>query len=118
MFASRRSAAVILMAALMPSIGVQCVAGQYTPAAQMACCTGAKHDCDGSAAVADCCQTDRAQQAQPFKKADPVLPPLVAIASHVPALIRPAPTSVRADDRVPLTAVSPPKYVLLASFLI
>lgn len=117
----RRSIGVALMMALVLSIGVQCVVGQEMTTAQMACCVGTDHDCGSAAADAECCQSERAEHSQLFSKVqiEQLVPPLALITSAVPALTRPAETHVAFHiNTTELKGTSPPKYVLLAAFLI
>lgn len=115
----RRSAAFGLMAALMLSIGAQCLVGQDMTMAQMACCAGTKHDCGGAAVAQDCCQSERAEQVQLVKQSLQVAPPVAVLSHATVALVRPRDTrSVFEIDTTPLQRSSPPKYVLLATFLI
>lgn len=117
----RRSIGVALMMALVLSIGVQCVVGQEMTTAQMACCVGTDHDCGSAAAAEDCCQSERAGQEQLLNKVQiqQLVPPLAFVTSAVPALTRPAETHVAFHvNTTELKGASPPKYVLLAAFLI
>ena len=115
----RRSAALGLMAALMLSIGAQCLVGQEMTTAQMACCVGTEHDCGDAAVAQECCESERAEQAQLVNQFLQVAPP-VAVLSHATfALVRPPDTRSAFElETTPLKGSSPPKYLLLATFLI
>ncbi|MBI4263811.1 MAG: hypothetical protein HY657_05525 [Acidobacteria bacterium] len=116
----RRSTGVPLMMALVLSLGAQCLVGQDMTTAQMACCAATDHDCGAAAATEDCCQSERAEQDQLLTQAQHLVPPVALIASTIPALVPPLNTYASAFDvnTTELRAASPPKYVLLASFLI
>jgi hypothetical protein len=116
---ARRSASLVLMMALMLSLGAQCLVGQAMTTAQMACCAGTDHDCDGMGARQDCCPSERAEQAQLVKQTLQVMPPVAVLTSAMAALVRPPQTHSAFDLRTtPLKGSSPPKYILLATFLI
>ena len=117
----RRSTGVALMMALVLSLGAQCLVGQDMTTAQMAwCCATTDHDCQGAAAAEECCQSERAEQDQLLQQSRQLVPPLAVVTSTLPALVPPLDTyvSVFDVDTTELKAASPPKYVLLASFLI
>ena len=117
----RRSAALALVAALMVSIGAQCLVGhEMMTTAQMLCCAGTDHDCGGAAVAQDCCQSEQAEQDQLVSHIQqlvsrPALAP-ISIAAFVPPLDTYSPGFNQGTTE--LHAASPPKYVLLASFLI
>ncbi len=108
------------MMALVLSLGAQCVVGQEMGTAQMACCVATDHDCQGAAASEDCCQSERAEQEQLVKQIQQLVPPLAVATSTIPALVRLPDMHVGfyVVSTTELKAASPPKYVLLASFLI
>ena len=115
----RRSAALGLMAALMLSIGAQCLVGQDMTTAQMACCAGTEHDCGHAAVAQECCESERAEQERVVKQIHQPAPPLAIVTSAILPLIRLSDTySAVVVDTTTLKATSPPKYVILASFLI
>lgn len=115
----RRSAALGLMAALMLSIGAQCLVGQEMTTAQMVCCAGTEHDCGDAAVAQECCESERAEQAQLVTESLQVAPPVAVLSHAIVALVRPPDTrSALAIETTPLQASSPPKYLLLATFLI
>lgn len=117
----RRSIGVALMMALVMSIGAQCVIGGEMTTAQMACCVGTDHDCGTAAAAPDCCQSEVAAREQLAAHVQQVVFPPAPLTGAVADLTTPPDTaSVHGFeiDRVPLIAASPPKYVLLATFLI
>ena len=106
------------MTAFVLSLGAQCVVGQEMTTAQMACCEGTDHDCQRAGAAEDCCPNEGAEQ-QLVKQVPPLVPPPAVIKCTIPALVSPTDTYSASDvDGSRLKAVSPPKYVLLASFLI
>ncbi|MBI2829258.1 MAG: hypothetical protein HYX77_08320 [Acidobacteria bacterium] len=115
-----RSTGVALVMALMLSLGAECLVGQEMAAAQMACCADTDHDCGAAATTEDCCQSERADQDRLVNQAQQPVPPLVLVASTIPALVLPPNTYASAFgvNTTELKAASPPKYVLLASFLI
>lgn len=118
---ARWSASVVLMMAFMVSLGAQCLVGQKMTAAQMACCVGSNHDCNGTGAVQDCCKTERAEQLQLAKRSAQIVPPVAVLTSTTIALIGPLQARSRSAFEVgttPLKGSFPPKYVLLATFLI
>lgn len=116
----RRSAALGLIAALMLSIGAKCLVGQKMTTAQMVCCAGTEHDCGDAAVAQECCESERAEQAQlVVKQAPQVMPPVAVPTTVTAALVRPPQTRSALEVRTtPLKGSSPPKYVLLATFLI
>lgn len=116
----RRSTSLALMTAFVLSLGAQCLVGQEMTTAQMACCAATDHDCGTAAATEDCCQSERAEQDQLLTQAQQLVPPVALITSTIPALAPPPNTYASAFDvnTTELKAASPPKYVLLASFLI
>jgi hypothetical protein len=117
----RRSLSVALMMALVVSIGAQCVVGDEMTATQMACCVGTDHDCGTAAAAPDCCQSEGAATEPLAAHIQQVVFPPAALISAVADLTAPPDTASAHGfdiDRVPLIAASPPKYVLLAAFLI
>ena len=116
----RRLASVALMTALVLSLAAQCLVGQEMTSAQMACCAGSDHDCQGSEAVqADCCQSERTYQAQFVQYVPQVVAPLAVLTSATAGFTRPPNAhAVLHVDTTPLNAASTPKYVLLAIFLI
>ena len=116
----RRFASVAVMTALMLSLAAQCLVAQDMTASQMACCAGTAHDCEGAGALeADCCQSERAQQAQVVEYAQQVVMPLTLTTAATTALLRqPDVAATIHPVTAPLAAPSPPKYVLLAAFLI
>lgn len=118
----RQSIGVALMMALVLSIGAQCVVGQEMTTAQMACCAGTDHDCGTAAAAPECCQNDGAAQgALAAALVQPVVFPPDLVSSVVVDFATPPDTHAASGinvDRPPSIAASPPKYVLLASFLI
>lgn len=115
----RRLASVTLVTVMALSLAAQCLVGQEMTTAQMACCAGTEHDCGGAAVTEDCCQTERAEQAQLVNQLLQVAPP-VAVLSHASfALVRPPEMRSAFElEAMPVKASSPPKYVLLATFLI
>jgi hypothetical protein len=116
----RQCVGVALMMAFMLSIGLQCVVGQEMTTAQMACCAGTDHDC-GTAAAPECCQSDGVAQELLAALVKQVVFPPALVSSTVADLASPPDTDAASGfdtDRAPLIAASPPKYVLLASFLI
>lgn len=119
MLRARRSTSLALMTAFVLSLGAQCLVGQEMTTAQMACCAATDHDCGAAAATEDCCQGERAEQDQLLTQAQHLVPPVALITSTIPALV-PTDTYTSAFDvnTTELKAASPPKYVLLASFLI
>lgn len=107
------------MMALMLSLGAQCLVGQEMTTAQMACCAATDHDCEGPGAVQECCQSERAEQAQLVKQTPQIVPPVVLLTRVAAALVRPPCTRSAFEVRTtPLKGSSPPTYVLLATFLI
>jgi hypothetical protein len=116
----RRLASFALMTAIVLSHAAQCLIGQEMTMAQMACCAGTDHDCEGTEAFqADCCPSERAEQVQLAQYLQQVVAPLAVLTSATAAFLRPPVT--RAAFHVtatPLNAAPPPKYVLLATFLI
>lgn len=117
----RQSVGVALMMAFMLSIGLQCVVGQEMTTAQMACCAGTDHDCGTAAAAPECCQSDGVAQELLAALVKQVVFPPALVSSPVADLASPPDTDAASGfdiDRAPLIAASPPKYVLLASFLI
>jgi hypothetical protein len=118
---ARQPIGVILMMALLVSIGAQCVLGNEMTATQMACCVGTDHDCGTATAAAECCQSETAAAEQLVAKLQQVVFPLAPI-TGVPAMLLAPPDAhaVRGFDvdRIGTTAESPPTYVLLATFLI
>ena len=116
----RQFASFALTTALMLSLGAQCLVGQEMTPAQMACCAGTDHDCGGSETLqADCCQSERAEQAQVVEYVQQVVAPVAVLTSTTAAFTRPpaAHRSVHLDT-TPLSSPPPLKYVLLATFLI
>jgi hypothetical protein len=117
----RRSIGVALMMALVVSVGAQCVVGGEMTTTQMACCVGTNHDCGTAAAAPDCCQSEGAAREQLAAHIPQVVFPPAPLVSAVAGLATPPATASAHGfdiDRVPLIAASPPKYVLLAAFLI
>lgn len=107
------------MTAFVLSVGAQCLVGQEMTTAQMACCAATDHDCGAAAATEDCCQSERAQQEQLLTQAQHLVPPLALVSSTIPALVPLLNTyTFTFVDTTALKAASPPKYILLASFLI
>jgi hypothetical protein len=117
---TRRLASWALVTAIVLSIGTQCLVGQEVTPAQMACCANTDHDCQSSTAVqADCCQGERVEQGQLVAYAQQVVAPLVIVTSATAALARPPDARAAFHvDTTPLRTAPPPKYVLLATFLI
>lgn len=116
----RGLASFALMTALVLSLAAQCLVGQDMTTAQMACCAGTDHDCQGAEALeADCCQAEGAEQAQLVEYVQQIAAPLPVLTSATAAFIRP-PVARRVFDlhSTPQQASPPPKYVLLATFLI
>lgn len=115
----RRSTAFALMAALMLSIGAQCLAAQEMTSSQMACCADSVVDCDRAAVLQDCCESERAEQAQLLIPFHQVVQPVAVLTSATAALLRPPVARSRIDiASAPVNASSRPKHVLLATFLI
>jgi len=115
----RRVTGAALVAALVFSIGTQCLAGLEMTGPQMACCARMSHDCHAAVDAQDCCQTERAEIAQLAVHVQQAPSPPVPIASAVPALDRQIDDrSATRVDAAPLRGAPPPRYVLLASFLI
>ena len=84
----------------------------------MACCVATDHDCQRAAE--DCCQSERAEQEQLVKQIQQLVPPLAVVTSTIPALVHLPDThfGFYVVSTTELKAASPPKYLLLASFLI
>lgn len=108
------------MTAFALSLGAQCVVGQEMRTAQMACCVATDHDCQGAAASEDCCQSERAEQEQLVEQIQQLVPPPAVVMSTISALVRLPDThfGFYVVSTTELKAASPPKYVLLGSFLI
>jgi hypothetical protein len=110
-----------LVAAMVLSLGAQCLAGHEMTAAQMACCVGTDHDCRGVGAAEDCCQSEHAERDQLVAHLQqPVSPPArvnTAIAAFVEPVDARGAAAVALDTPSPI-ANSPPRYVLLETFLI
>lgn len=119
MLSVRRLICAPVTTALVLSLGAQCLAWQDMSAAQMACCAAIEHDCHAAAAAQDCCQTERGDQPQAAKQIQQLARPAAILTNTIPGLVRaPDLHSAFGMASVPLTTASPPKYVLLASFLI
>lgn len=109
-----------VVAALMLSLGAQCLIGQEPTAAQMACCAGTDHDCPGEETVeATCCASEHAEQPKVPVYLKQVVPLPAVVSSPIVGHTHPpeARSAIHVES-TPLKAESPPKYVLLASFLI
>ena len=115
----RRSTALVLMTALALSVAAQCLVGQEMTAAQMACCAGTDHDCN-SVVTADCCRSEQADREQFVTAIQQLVSPPALASTAIAALVWPRSPERAASghDATELQAPSPPKYVLLASFLI
>jgi hypothetical protein len=115
----RRAIATALTAALVFAAGAQCLVGHESTGGQMACCEGTDHDCHSTVAAPACCQNGSAEQAEVVAYLPPLVAPPVLNVSTVQALARPAsePSGIRIET-TSLEGSSPPKYVLLGSFLI
>jgi len=116
----RWSTSLVLMIAFVLSLGAQCLVGQEMTTAQMACCAATDHDCGAAAAAEDCCQSERGDQALLLQQPQRPVAPLTLVTSTIPAPDAPPDTYASAFDvnSTVLKAASPPRYVLLASFLI
>jgi hypothetical protein len=115
---AHRLAGVVSVMVLVLSLGVECLAGPPLARAQMPCCSGGAHDCGAALTSANCCRSERAEPAQVSK---PPSPPAAATAcvSAMAALVRPEDARPQFDiDGIPPNGSSPPKYILLATFLI
>lgn len=119
MFRFRRVAALGMVAALMVSIGAQClVAHEQMTTEPMLCCAGIHHDC-GAAIGQDCCESERAAHDQLLNQIQRIHPPVALLTGATAVLFRPPDAHHRFDiETTPLKASPPPRYVLLATFLI
>ena len=116
----RRAFTAILLIALGVSLGAECfVSDEMTPE-QMACCAAMNHDCETAGPTEDCCRSEAGDQPQLVAKAQHSITPPALVGSlldlDVPIETH---TFVSLDiESTRLVADSPPKYVLLATFLI
>jgi len=116
----RRAFTAFLLIALVVSVGVECFVSDDMNAAQMACCAAMSHDCEAAGPTEDCCRTEGGDQPQLVAKAQQSITP-PALVGSLPELDVPIEThtSVSLDiESTRLVADSPPKYILLATFLI
>jgi hypothetical protein len=111
----RRSIVVTLMAAIVLSIGAQCLAAE--DAAEMPCCAEAGHDCHPAITSHDCCQLEQGGPQAPPGHLREAISPLALVPGHPVRDVRPSVFVVRVETTI-APAVSPPKYLLLGSFLI
>ncbi|MGE3511873.1 MAG: hypothetical protein AB7N65_23650 [Vicinamibacterales bacterium] len=116
----RRALSAFLLIALVVSLGAECFVSDEMNAAQMACCAAMGHDCEAAGPIEDCCRSEGGDQPQLVAKAQqPLTPP--ALVASLPELDVPIKTQtfVSLDiESTRLVADSPPKYILLATFLI
>lgn len=115
---AHRPLTVALMLALALSLGVECLAGPQVPRAQMPCCSSGAHDCGAMLTGDNCCRSERTEGAQVAK---PPAPPVAVtvLTNTLAALARPRNARAPFDlDANPPDGSPPPKYILLATFLI
>lgn len=116
----RRSTSVALMMALGLSLGLPCLVCQDMTPERMTSCAATDVDCQRVGATMDWCQSIRADQDILVEQSQGLQSPLALVSSAIHALVRPTDTyfgfSVARTTEV--EAASPPKYILLGSFLI
>lgn len=107
---------LLVFAAAAPAVAA-CAGWSMAPGDRHTCCAHLGDLASGES-VTDCCAASEQSNAPADRDSQG---PSVAHPAPPPAgvlLVPPPQTRVRPDDRWPLQAVSPPKYLLLASFLI
>ena len=116
----RRSTGVTLMMALVLPLGLSCLVCQDMTTARMAYCAATDADRPRVGATMDWCQSMRADQELLVQKIQQFQSPLMLVSSPIPAFVRPTDTyfGFSVASTTDLKAESPPKYILLGSFLI
>ena len=116
----RWATGVALMVALFLSLGLPCFVCQDMTTEHMAHSAAADADRQSVGATMDWCQSIRADQDMLVQQISGLRSPLALVSSAIPALVRPPDTSFGfyVVSTTHLKAASPPKYVLLGSFLI
>ena len=117
----RRPTGVALMMALFLSLGLPCLVCQDMTPERMTSRAATDVDCQRVGATMDWCQSIRADQDILVEQIQGLQSPLALVSSAIHALVRPTDTyfgfSV-ASTTTDVKAASPPKYILLGSFLI